>query len=197
MAAGIIACNDVTEPALCREAAQPIPGGGTMAIQQITSRRTALVLGAAASLSLSLTRTSEAQAPELESPKAKQVQALVDKAAQLVGSEGRAAFPKFRQKGSEWFTGDTYVFIMDMKANQLFNAAFPKLEGTNTWDLQDKNGKYINRAFIQMLAKQDAGWVDYMWPKPSTGQVAHKWTYMKRVDIQGTPAGLGAGFYPD
>ena len=99
-------------------------------------RRTALSLGAAASLSLAclfadLIVTAQAQEPELQSPRAKQIEGLVGKAAQLVNSKGKAAFGDLRQKGSEWFTGDTYIFIVDMKGTELFNAAFPQLEGKN------------------------------------------------------------------
>jgi cytochrome c len=173
-----------------------------MPIPYRLSKRTALVLGVAASLSLTcsfaeLIATAQAQGPELQSPRAKQIEALVGNAAQLVNSKGRAAFDDFRQKGSEWFTGDTYIFIIDMKGTELFNAAFPKFEGQNVLDLKDKSGKFMNRSFIELLEKQDAGWVDYMWPKPGTNQIAKKWTYIKRINVQGTPAGLGAGIYLD
>ena len=42
-----------------------------------------------------------------------------------------------------------------------------------------------------------AGWVDYLFPKPGETTPSHKWTYVKRVTIDGAPALLGAGFYPD
>jgi len=140
-------------------------------------------------------KQASAQAPELNSPEARQIEALVDKAVQLVNSKGRAAFAEFRKKDSEWFRDSTYIFIVDMEGTELFNAAFPQFEGKNVLDLKDKNGKAMNKAFIELLRKQDAGWVDYMWPKPGTDHAAKKWTYIRRVDIAGTPAGLGAGIY--
>ena len=118
------------------------------------------------SLAFLVARTATAQMAELELPKAKSVVALVDKAAALVGSKGKAAFDDFRQKGSEWFTGDIYIFCSDMEGTELFNAAFPQFEGKHLIDLKDKSGKAITRAFIAMVEKQGAGWVDYMWPKP-------------------------------
>jgi hypothetical protein len=39
--------------------------------------------------------------------------------------------------------------------------------------------------------------VDYMFPRPGQTALSHKWTYVKRVTLDGAPALLGAGFYPD
>src|SRR6516165_3702101 len=38
---------------------------------------------------------------------AKRIQTLVDRAAELVDTKGKEAFSEFRQRGSEWFSGDT------------------------------------------------------------------------------------------
>ena len=65
------------------------------------------------------------------SERAKQVEALVTKAAALIDNKGKAAFEDFRKKDSEWFHTDTYLFVYDMNANVLLNPAFPKREGTN------------------------------------------------------------------
>ena len=51
------------------------------------------------------------------SERAKQVEALVTKAAALIDNKGKAAFENFRKKDSEWFHGDTYLFVYDMNAN--------------------------------------------------------------------------------
>ena len=66
------------------------------------------------------------------SEKANRIVALVDKAAALIDSQGKAVFPEFRESGSEWMFGDTYLFVYDLNSNVLLNAAFPKREGTNT-----------------------------------------------------------------
>ena len=170
-----------------------------MTKQQHVFRRTVIALGAGASFSLAellVARAARAQKPE--SPKAQSVVALVDEAVALVGSPaGKAAFNNFRIRGSEWFTGDTYIFIIDLNGNQLFSAVFPESDGKSIIDSTDKSGKAIIRAFIAVAEKQGAGWVDYMWPKPGTDTPVKKWSYVKRVDVDGTPALLGAGFYPD
>ncbi|MFZ3250317.1 MAG: hypothetical protein WA214_15645, partial [Pseudolabrys sp.] len=44
------------------------------------------------------------------SDQAKRIQMLVDRAAELVNTKGKEAFSEFRQRGSEWFSGGTYIF---------------------------------------------------------------------------------------
>ena len=144
---------------------------------------------------LLVARNATAQTPELELPKAKSVVAPVDKAVALVELKGKVAFADFRQKGSEWFSGDTYIFSLDLNGNELFSAAAPQNEGKNLIDLKDKNGKEFHKAFIAVVQKEGAGWVDYMWPKPGTDKPVQKWSYVKRVDVEGTPALLGIGVY--
>ncbi len=171
-----------------------------MTKQQQVLRRSVVALAIGASFFLTaflVVRPAAAQTPELETPKAKSVVVLVDKAVALVQSKGKAAFDDFRQKGSEWFNGNVYIFSIDMKGNELFNAANPQIEGKNLIDLKDKNGKAFHRAFIEVVEKQGAGWVDYMWPKPGTDVPAKKWSYVKGVDVEGTPAFLGIGMYLD
>jgi hypothetical protein len=36
-----------------------------------------------------------------------------------------------------------------------------------------------------------------MFPKPGQSQPLQKWSYVKAVTIDGTPAYVGAGFYPE
>ena len=52
-----------------------------------------------------------AQEPPPTSEKAKQIETLVNKAAAQIESKGKAIFPEFRKKDSEWFRGDTYLFV--------------------------------------------------------------------------------------
>ena len=162
-----------------------------------STRRTTLLLGTVLAVAATKVGWAQSQAPELEGPKAKQIQALVEKAAQLVDTQGKAAFPEFHKTGSEWLSGDTYIFIFDMHGNELVNGGFPKLENTNVLELQDKTGKFLNKEFIALLQKQNSGWVDYYFPKPGTEQIAKKWAFIKRADANGIKCGVGAGIYLD
>lgn len=131
------------------------------------------------------------------SEKARQVEALVNKAAALIDSKGKAAFADFRVKGSEWFRGDTYLFVYDLKSNVLLNPAFPAREGTQVTGQKDANGKLFHDAIIQTAETKGAGWVDYMFPKPGQTQPSQKWAYVKAVKIDGVPGLVASGYYPE
>lgn len=109
----------------------------------------------------------------------------------------KAIFPEFRKKGSEWFSGDTYLFVYDLNSNVLFNAAFPAREGTNTAGQKDVNGKLFHHELIQVAENKGSGWVDYMFPKPGQTKPSQKWTYVKAVKVDGVRGLVGAGFYPE
>lgn len=160
------------------------------------SRRKALKFGVgAAALSLFAASPAVSQQSPPESPKAKQIVAMVDEAAAVIESKGKAAFQEFRKNEGEWQNGDTYLFAGDMQGKSLFNAAFPKLEGTDTTKLRDPNGKLIGMELV-VAARRGSGWVDYMWPKPGQSQPSQKWSYVKAVKIDGELGYVGAGFYP-
>jgi cytochrome c len=132
-----------------------------------------------------------------ESEKSKQIVALVEKAAARVEREGKAAFADFRKKDSEWFHGDTYLFVYDLQSNVLLNAAFPQREGTNTTGQKDKEGKLFHEEFIKTAKSKGSGWVDYAFPKPGQTQPSKKWAYVKAVNVDGVPGLIASGFYPE
>jgi cytochrome c len=131
------------------------------------------------------------------SERAKQVEALVNKAAALIDGKGKAAFSEFSENGSEWFHDDTYLFVYDLKFNVLLNPAFPAREGTNVAGQKDANGKLFHDAIVHTAETKGSGWVDYMFPKPGQSKPSQKWTYVKAVKIDGVPGLVGSGFYPE
>jgi signal transduction histidine kinase len=131
------------------------------------------------------------------SEQVKKIEALVDKAAALVNSKGKAAFAEFRKEGSEWWFGETYLFAYDMNLNVLLVAAFPENEGKNQTGKKDSNGKLYHDEFVKVVQSKGSGWVDYMFPKPGQTQPSQKWSYVKAVNVDGVPALIGAGFYPE
>ena len=135
-----------------------------------------------------------ADAPQ--SKETKQIVALVDKAAALTESKGKAAFPEFKKKGSEWLKGDTYIFILDMNGTTLMHPANPELETKSILELKDENGKAFIREFIETAKTKGSGWVDYMWPKPGEKKPAKKLSYIKRAKMpSGETVLVGAGIY--
>ena len=146
------------------------------------------LLVCAALVTMLMVNPVNAQQSPPTSEKAKQIEALVNKAAALIESKGKAIFPEFRKKDTEWFSGDTYLFVYDLKSNVLFNAAFPAREGTNTTGQKDANGKLFHHEFIQVAESKGSGWVDYMFPKPGQTQPSQKWAYVKAVKVDGVPS---------
>ena len=138
-----------------------------------------------------------AQQSPPSSEKAKQTETLVNKAAALIDSKGRAVFAEFRKKDSEWFHGETYLFVYDLKANVLLNPAFPQREGTNVSGQKDAKGKLFHNEIIKTAETMGSGWVDYMFPKPGQTEPSQKWAYVKKVTIDGIPGLVASGFYPE
>jgi methyl-accepting chemotaxis protein len=142
-------------------------------------------------------QVANAQETPPTSQKAKQIEALVNKAAALIESKGKAVFLEFRKKDTEWFSGDTYLFVYDLKSNVLLNPAFPAREGTNTTGQKDANGKLFHHEMIRVAESKGSGWVDYMFPKPGQTQPSQKWAYVKAVKVDGVPGLVASGFYPE
>jgi cytochrome c len=131
-----------------------------------------------------------------QSPEAKRLVALVDKAAALTEGKGKSAFPEFKKKGSEWLKGETYIFIADMSGTILMHPANPELETKSIIDLKDANGKAFMREFIETAKTKGSGWVDYMWPKPGEKSPSKKLSYVKRTKMpDGEMVIVGTGTY--
>jgi cytochrome c len=159
--------------------------------------REAMLLRALLFVGIVMTWTNSALAEDQppSSPEAKRLEALVNKAAALVDAEGKDAFSEFRQKGSEWFSGDLYIFAYAPDGAVLLNPAVPAREGKAYHGEKDKMGKAFHDEIIKTAQTKGSGWVDYWLPKPGQTEPSHKWSYVKAVKAQGV-ALVGAGFFP-
>ena len=139
-------------------------------------------------------RSQEAPPP---SDQAKLIEALVTRAAALIEKDGKAtAFTQFRKKDSEWLHGDTYLFACDLTGKVLLHAGIPKLEGTSIGGgFKDATGKPFQDDILKVAAEQGSGWVSYMLPKPRQAELYQKWTYVKKVMLDGTPGLIASGFF--
>ena len=79
------------------------------------------------------------------SDQAKRIQMLVDRAAELVNAKGKEAFSEFRQRGSEWFSGDTYIFAYAPDGTVILNPAFPAREGRAYHGEERQEGEGFSR----------------------------------------------------
>jgi len=75
------------------------------------------------------------------SAEAKRIEALVNKAATTIETKGKMALSEFRVRGSEWWSGDVYVFAYAPDGTVLLNPAFPSREGRAYHGEKDKKGK--------------------------------------------------------
>ena len=130
------------------------------------------------------------------SPEAKRIEALVSKAAALVDAKGKAAFPDFRERGSEWWSGSVYVFAYAPDGTVLLNPAVRSREGKAYPGERDKKGKLFHDALVNTAKTKGSGWVDYWLPKPGKTEPSQKWSFVKAVKADGV-ALVGAGFYPE
>ena len=147
------------------------------------------------SLILAANSASSQQSPP-NSEKAKQIEALVNKAAALVDTKGKAALSEFRERGSEWWSGDIYVFAYSPEGLVILNPAFPAREGRAYHGELDKKGKAFHDELLKTAQTKGSGWVDYWLPKPGQAEPSQKWSYVKAVKAEGV-ALVGAGFYPE
>ncbi|HEX9444482.1 MAG TPA: cache domain-containing protein [Candidatus Binatia bacterium] len=130
-----------------------------------------------------------------QSEEAKQIVALVGKAAALIESKGKSAFAELK-KDKKWNNGATYVFVDDMNGNVLVNPPSPEIEGKNLIDWKDAKGKAIVSEFIQTAKTKGSGWVDYWWPKPGQDKPSKKMSYIKQAKMpNGEMVVVGAGIY--
>jgi cytochrome c len=130
------------------------------------------------------------------SDQAKRIQSLVDRAAKLVDTKGKGAFSDFRQRGSEWFSGDTYIFAYAPDGTVVLNPAFPAREGHTYHGEKDKKGKAFHDEIMKIALTKGSGWVDYWLPKPGQAEPSQKWSYVRAVKAEGV-AVIGAGFFPE
>ena len=89
---------------------------------------------------------------------------------------------------------DGYFFVYDPEGVNLVHPIQPELVGKNLHDLQDVNGKYVIKDLLQ-IAKEGGGFYQYVWRKPSKGEVEDKLSYVVQIPELGWM--MGTGLYID
>jgi cytochrome c len=129
-------------------------------------------------------------------PTPEMIVAKVNKACELLAKEGKAAFPKFKGKDSEFIFAGTYVWIHDMDLKMRMHPIKYKLDDKSIAGMKDTNGKFLFVEMNKIAKEKGAGWVDYMWPKPGEEKPSQKVSYVKACK---TPDGenlvVGIGVY--
>ena len=92
------------------------------------------------------------------------------------------------------YESDGYFFAYDYQGINQVLGPKPELEGKDLSGLQDETGKFFIRDIIS-AAREGDGFVQYLWPKPSTKQTVAKLSYSLPLERYGWV--LGTGFYID
>jgi two-component system NarL family sensor kinase len=91
---------------------------------------------------------------------------------------------------------DGYFFVYDFKGNSLVHARLWNMVGTNQWERKDANGKLVIQELINRARqREEGGFEDYVWEKPSSRNIAPKRAYVIALPKWGWM--LGTGVYLD
>jgi methyl-accepting chemotaxis protein len=93
------------------------------------------------------------------------------------------------------YDGKEYFWINDMQPTMVMHPTKPELDGKPLSESKDPNGKKLFVEMVDIVKRDGAGYVDYMWPKPGAEQPVDKISY-----VQGfAPWGwiIGSGVYLD
>ncbi|MCP3876003.1 MAG: hypothetical protein GY699_22995 [Desulfobacteraceae bacterium] len=124
--------------------------------------------------------------------------AKVEAACKLLEAEGEAAFAKIKDPNGEFrfADGDGYIWIQDLNSVIYMHPIKPSLDGKDMSGFADKNGTLLFLNFSEICEEKGAGWVPYVWPRPSKGDGTFpKISYVKVVKHGGKDYLAGAGMY--
>lgn len=110
------------------------------------------------------------------------------------GNETVSRLEALRLLGSLNYGEDGYFFVYDLNGKVLMHSRQPELVGRNLWDLRDPQGRLTIQELVAQ-ARAGGGYVDYLWRKPSTAQVAPKLGYVMALERWHWM--LGTGLYLD
>ncbi|MCC6651442.1 MAG: cache domain-containing protein [Candidatus Eisenbacteria bacterium] len=88
-----------------------------------------------------------------------------------------------------------YFWINDMSPSMVMHPMKPELDGKDLSQNADPTGKKLFVEFVDVVKRQNAGVVEYMWPKPGAVKPVAKISYVKGVKEWGWV--VGSGIYVD
>lgn len=89
-----------------------------------------------------------------------------------------------------------YFWINDMSPRVIMHPYRPDLEGKEVGDFLDQHGKHVFGEMVQIVKRQGAGFVDYLWQwKDDPGKISPKISYVKGFEPWGWI--IGTGMYID
>jgi len=93
------------------------------------------------------------------------------------------------------YAGTEYFWINSMAGQMVVHPIRPDMAGKDLRGMADPAGKLFFAAMIDVVTKDKAGFVDYLWPKPGFNQPVPKVSYVKGIPEWGWL--VGSGIYID
>ena len=93
------------------------------------------------------------------------------------------------------YNKDDYFWINDMFPRMVMHPVRADLNGQDLREYKDPNGKRLFVAFVDIVKRQGAGFVDYRWPKPGADKPQPKLSYV--VGFEPWNWVIGTGVYVD
>ena len=91
-----------------------------------------------------------------------------------------------------------YIFVrLRFERQRIAQSCFSDPRKNHVTGQKDAKGKLFHNEIIETAETKGSGWVDYMFPKPGKTEPSQKWTYVKKVTVDGIPALVASGFYPE
>ena len=109
-----------------------------------------------------------------------QAQALAEKAATLVASQGEKAFATLTDPNGGYIDGDLYVTVVDHQG--VVRATInPKLIGVNMWEATDPDGVKFTQLPVHIGDATGTGWFSYKFTNPVTKKIQEKKAWVHKV----------------
>ena len=133
------------------------------------------------------------QAPIFSKEAREDLVAFVERARDFALNNTKdVALKAFNDRDGEFVSGNRYLYADDFEGNTLVLPYQPELLGTNRFELQDPNGVYLVREFLD-AAGIGGGFVYYIYPDPAENMTTKiKLSYVTKVDDEWV---LGSGIY--
>ncbi len=124
------------------------------------------------------------------------VQENVNAAARLLQEKGKeTAFAVFKDAGSPFSILGTFIFVLDEKGYTLVDPSYPTNTGRNLSGFKDAVGRNIVSEVMEKLRKNDAAWVQFLWPKPGSMLPSRKLLYVRKVRLGSETLIVGSSFF--
>ncbi len=145
-----------------------------------------LVLLAAISFAGAATANSDAEQEVID---------FVDKAVQLLNTQGQPALATIGKTDGDFHKGSQYVFVYDENVVMLAHPVKPKLVGRSYKGKPDVKGKKF-RDEIVSNALNGGGWTEYVYQKPNTSSgLFKKKVYSRLAENGGLKFVVASGMY--